>query len=68
MIAAIERAIAEHIDNEKKVVGSTDMKALYPSLDIGFTTDIVCEEFYNSEVEVESQRGLCRNGVKLEVK
>ena len=31
-----------------------DVKALYPSLDIGFTTEIVCEEFFNSEVEVEN--------------
>ena len=54
MIAAIEKANAEHNDNERKVVGSMDVKALYPSLDIGFTTEVVCEEFFNSEVEVEN--------------
>ena len=54
MIAAIEKANVEHIDNEEKIVGSMDVKALYPSLDIGFTTEVVCEEFFNSEVKVEN--------------
>ena len=54
MIAAIRKANIEHIDNEEKVVGSMDVKALYPSLDIGFTTEIVCEEFFNSDVKIEN--------------
>ena len=44
----------EHIDNKEKVIGSMDVKALYPSLDIGFTTEIVCEEFFNSDVKIEN--------------
>ena len=35
------------------IVGSADVKALYPSLDVGFTVDQVCEVFYGSEVRVE---------------
>ena len=54
MVAAIQKANIEHIDNDEKVVGSMDVKALYPSLDIGFTTEIVCEEFFNSDVKIEN--------------
>ena len=32
---------------------STDVKALYPSLDIDFTTDVVCEMYRESQVRVE---------------
>ena len=35
------------------VVGSLDVKALYPSLDIGHTADVVGESVLNSEVRVE---------------
>ena len=35
------------------IVGSADVKALYPSLDMDFTVDKVCEVFYGSEVRVE---------------
>ena len=44
----------EYGNNKKLVTGSMDVKALYPSLDIDFTTDIVCEEFFNSEVKIEN--------------
>ena len=54
MLAAIQRANIEHIDNEEKVIGSMDVKALYPSLDISFTTEIVCEEFLKSDVKIEN--------------
>ena len=40
------------MDNEV-IVGSADVKALYPSLDVDFTVDKVCEVFYGSEVRVE---------------
>ena len=54
MIAAIQKANNEYGNNKKLVIGSMDVKALYPSLDIDFTTDIVCEEFFNSEVKIEN--------------
>jgi hypothetical protein len=38
---------------EEIIVGPADVKALYPSLDIEFTVEKVCELFYNSEVKVE---------------
>ena len=34
-------------------VGSLDVKALYPSLDIDFTSEVVAQEFYESTYEVE---------------
>lgn len=37
---------------EDIVVGSADVKVLYPSLDISFTADKVCEVFHPSGVEV----------------
>ena len=49
--------IKEANDSEKigcnTVVGSLDVKALYPSLDLDFTIDKVAEEFYESEVKIE---------------
>ena len=38
---------------EEIVVGSADVKALYPSLDIDFTVDKVCEVFDDSDVKIE---------------
>ena len=35
------------------LVGSTDVKALYPSLDISFTVEKVCEATKDSEIEFE---------------
>ena len=35
------------------VILSADVKALYPSLDIDFTTDVVCEMFQNSNVDIQ---------------
>ena len=34
------------------MIGSTDLKALYPSLDIPFTIEVVGEVFYNSNVNI----------------
>ncbi len=54
MLAAIQ-----HTNNvikdirEEVVIGSADVKALYPSLDIGFTIEIVCEEFIRSVISFE---------------
>ena len=42
----------ESIDNSY-IVGSIDVEALYPSLDIEFTVDKVCEMLYDSEVRIE---------------
>ena len=35
------------------VIGSADVKALYPSLDIEFTVEKVCELFYESSITIE---------------
>ena len=35
------------------IILSTDVKALYPSLDIDFTADIVCEMFAESNIAAE---------------
>ena len=34
------------------MIGSTDVKALYPSLDIPFTIEVVGEVFYYSNVNI----------------
>ena len=52
MIAAIER-VNDTTEGRPIIVGSADVKALYPSLDIDFTVDKVCELFRDSKVEVE---------------
>ena len=55
MMAGIKKAndeLTNNVDNEV-IVGSADVKALYPSLDVDFTVDKVCEVFYGSEVRVE---------------
>ena len=51
MIAAIEEA-NENID-ERTTIGSADVKALYPSLDIDFTAEKVSEMFLESELTVD---------------
>ena len=38
---------------DEVIIGSLDVKALYPSLDIDATADVVVETFVNSEFEVE---------------
>ena len=55
IMAGIKKAndeLRNNVDNEV-IVGSADVKALYPSLDVDFTVDKVCEVFYGSEVRVE---------------
>ena len=39
--------------HDEVIIGSLDVKALYPSLDIDATADVVIESFQNSEFEVE---------------
>ena len=41
------------IINRKVIVGSTDVVALYPSLDIPFTVDRVCDVIYESNLKFE---------------
>ena len=38
---------------EEVIIGSADVKALYPSLDISFTVEKVCEVFYTSGVRID---------------
>ena len=41
--------------DEKLVVASLDVRALYPSLDVGFAAGIVADELYKSEVNFEPE-------------
>ena len=38
---------------EDDIIGSADVEALYPSLDVEFTVDKVCELFLNSTVDIK---------------
>jgi hypothetical protein len=51
MLADFKRFNVDHI-TEDIIVGSADVKALYPSLDVTFTVEKVCEIFYSSSVKV----------------
>ena len=53
MIAEIERINREGIE-EDFILGSADVKALYPSLDIPFTIEVVGKMFMNSSVCLEN--------------
>ena len=53
MLAAMEEANCSDRLDETCTVGSTDVKALYPSLDISFAAEKVGEMFYQSGIEVE---------------
>ena len=52
MKADIEKINTSNV-NTPIIVGSADVKALYPSLDIDFTIDKVCEMFQESSVKVD---------------
>ena len=52
MIAEMKKVNSVQSDNDL-VVGSADMKALYPNLDIEFTIENVCDVFFESKVQVE---------------
>ena len=49
LLAEVERLNEEGLDDDD-VIGSMDVEALYPSLDIDFTVDKVCEIIYGSSV------------------
>ena len=53
MLAAINEANESGKIKPNVVIGSLDVKALYPSLDLDFTIDVVSEEFYQSEVKID---------------
>ena len=53
LIAEIERINNDGID-ETYIIGSADVDALYPSLDIEFTIEKICEMFTNSEIEYKN--------------
>ena len=39
----------------KLMVGSLDVKALYPSLDIPFAAKVIAQEFTRSEIDIEEE-------------
>ena len=51
MIAEMNR-VNQNQEDDYLIIGSTDVVALYPSLDIEFTIDKVCEVFFESNVSV----------------
>ena len=52
MLAAI-KTVNENVVGEDVVIGSADVKALYPSLDIDETIEVVTQMFMESKVEIE---------------
>ena len=52
LLAEVDVVNAEGIDNTF-IVGSMDVEALYPSLDIAFTVEKVCEVLHDSKVNIE---------------
>ena len=51
MLAEISRTNEQTLTDV--IIGLADVRALYPSLDIEFTIEKVCEEFRESEVKIE---------------
>ena len=52
MKAEIDR-VNTTLSNKKVIIGSADVKALYPSLDIPFTIEKVCQEVLESDLKFE---------------
>lgn len=52
MIAEMKKVNSVQVDNDL-VVGSADVKALYPSLDMDFTIEKVCDVFFESDIQGE---------------
>ena len=50
MLAAIQEVNDSKKVDEKCTVGSADVTSLYPSIDIDFAADKVCEMFVKSKV------------------
>ena len=61
-MAEINRVNTEGL-SENTIIGSTDVKALYPSLDIEFTIEKICELFQESVMKIDGidyeEMGLC---------
>ena len=55
LLSAIEEVNRNKIGNENLVVGSLDVKALYPSLDIPYTAEKVAMEFLESNIHFERE-------------
>ena len=53
MLAAIQEVNRERRNDSETVLGSLDVKSLYPSLDIPFTIKVVCDQFEKSDIEIE---------------
>ena len=53
MIAAVDEVNERGIDSTY-IIGSADVKALYPSLDIEFTIEVVCDMFNRSKVNIKN--------------
>ena len=53
LLAEVDRINEEGRIDNTFIVGSMDVEALYPSLDIEFTVDKVCELLYESSVKIE---------------
>ena len=51
MIAEVDR-VNQDQENDSLVIGSTDVVALYPNLDMEFTIDKVCKIFFESNISV----------------
>ena len=51
MIVEMDR-VNQDQKNDSLVIGSTDVVALYPNLDIEFTIDKVCKIFFESNISV----------------
>ena len=52
LLAEIERMNNEGV-REDDIIGSADVEALYPSLDVQFTVDKVCELFLSSTIDIK---------------
>ena len=52
MLASINKLNDKGI-GEDYVIGSADVKSLYPSLDIEHTVDIVCQEFIQKKIKIK---------------
>ena len=57
-MAAMQVLNEEHtiLEGNKLMVGSLDLKALYPNLDIQFAAKIIAQEFLESSIEILSKR------------
>ena len=52
LMAEIERVNTEGL-SENTIIASTDVKALYPGLNIDFTIEKICEVFQESAMKID---------------